>query len=96
MDCLKPDDLQTLKAAVTLHPKAQTLNFYCTASSEVVRIHRRLSRLLKRVKHVKQAHSWVATAARLQRLLRRRHQNLEPSLNFIKAKIVQSSIELIH
>ena len=94
MDCLKPDDLQTLKAAVTLHPKAQTLNFYCTASSEVVRIHRRLSRLLKRVK---QAHSWVATAARLQRLLRRRrHQNLEPSLNFIKAKIVQSSIELIH
>ena len=93
MDCLKPDDLQTLKAAVTLHPKAQTLNFYCTASSEVVRIHRHLSRLLKRVK---QAHSWVATAARLQRLLRRRHQNLEPSLNFIKAKIVQSSIELIH
>ena len=93
MDCLKPDDLQTLKAAVTLHPIAQKLNFYCTASSEAVRIHRCVSRPLKRVK---QAHSWVATAARLQRLLRRRHQNLEPSLNFIKAKIVQSSIEFIH
>ena len=49
MDCLKPDDLQTLKAAVTLHPIAQKLNFYCTASSEAARIHRRLSQLLKRV-----------------------------------------------